>query len=91
MEVGYFKLKGSVYLRWPSKEKDSTPYLRTRPSMGNEKFLRKRHDQWLEIELGSFFNEGGDNEVRMCLKEVKGVHLKGGLIVGGIEVRPIPL
>ncbi|CAN1858905.1 hypothetical protein LINPERHAP1_LOCUS43038 [Linum perenne] len=26
--------------------------------------------------------------MEMCLKEVDGVHLKGGLIVEGIEIRP---
>ncbi|XP_020213595.1 F-box protein PP2-B15 [Cajanus cajan] len=52
----------------------------------------KREDEWSEIELGSFYThskeEEEEEEVRMCLKEVKGVHLKGGLIVDGIEVRP---
>lgn len=45
-------------------------------------------DEWLEIELGSFYTNSDDEEVRMCLKEIKGVHLKGGLIVDGIEIRP---
>ncbi|XP_004494572.1 F-box protein PP2-B15-like [Cicer arietinum] len=44
-------------------------------------------DEWLEIELGSFYTESVQ-ELRLCLKEVKGVHLKGGLIVDGIELRP---
>jgi len=46
-------------------------------------------DEWLEIELGSFYTQKAQiQEVRMCLKEVKGVPLKGGLIVDGIELRP---
>jgi len=46
-------------------------------------------DEWLEIELGSFYTEKTQiQEVRMCLKEVKGVHLKGGLIFDGIELKP---
>ncbi|CAL5194791.1 unnamed protein product [Lathyrus oleraceus] len=47
-------------------------------------------DEWLEIELGSFYTESVQvQEVRMCLKEVEGVHLKGGLIIDGIELRPV--
>ncbi|KAH7574689.1 hypothetical protein JRO89_XS03G0331200 [Xanthoceras sorbifolium] len=71
--------------------------LRSRVYRGRERkerVVREREDGWFEIELGSFYNVGGgddnnDNkEVRMCLKEVKGEHLKGGLIVEGIEIRP---
>ncbi len=50
--------------------------------------LGERKDGWIEIELGYFYNDQGDEEVKMCLKEVKGEHLKGGLIVEGIEIRP---
>ncbi|KAF7817942.1 F-box protein PP2-B15-like [Senna tora] len=83
VEVGNFKSKATVYVRSPLKQ----------ASKGNEEVAcRNREDEWLEIELGSFFNEGEDNsQVRMCLKEVKGVHLKAGLIVEGIEIRPISL
>ncbi|XP_043718782.1 F-box protein PP2-B10-like [Telopea speciosissima] len=50
---------------------------------------RERSDGWMEVELGEFFNDGVDGgEVKMSLKEVKGHHLKGGLIVQGIEIRP---
>lgn len=49
----------------------------------------KRKDGWMEIELGEFFNDGDENEeVTVSLKEVKGCHVKGGLVVEGIEVRP---
>ena len=34
------------------------------------------------------YNHGVDVEVKMCLKEVTGTHLKGGLVVEGIELRP---
>ena len=49
---------------------------------------REREDGWLEIELGEFYSDGSDEEVKMSLKEVKGEHLKYGLIVEGIELRP---
>lgn len=48
-----------------------------------------RADGWLEIELGEFFNnEGEDGEVEMCLMEVEGGYWKSGLTIQGIEVRP---
>lgn len=49
----------------------------------------KREDGWMEIELGEFFfNEGeDDDEVKISFMEV-GYQLKGGLIIEGIEVRP---
>ncbi|XP_068319056.1 F-box protein PP2-B15-like [Pyrus communis] len=49
----------------------------------------ERGDGWMEVEIGSFYNgECDEKDVRMSLREVKGVHLKGGLIVEGIELRP---
>ncbi|RVW97868.1 putative F-box protein PP2-B12 [Vitis vinifera] len=55
---------------------------------GEERVPYEREDGWFEVELGEFYNDGGDEEVKMSLREVKGVHLKGGLIVEGIEIRP---
>ncbi|XP_009338226.2 F-box protein PP2-B15 isoform X2 [Pyrus x bretschneideri] len=49
----------------------------------------ERGDGWMEVEIGSFYNgECDEKDVRMSLREVRGVHLKGGLIVEGIELRP---
>ncbi|KZV19468.1 hypothetical protein F511_31838 [Dorcoceras hygrometricum] len=73
VEVGDYKARGSVYIK-----------------LGDDK-LCLRGDGWLEVELGEFHNNGNggcQNEVKMWLKEVKGVHLKGGLLVEGIEIRP---
>lgn len=60
----------------------------------NEQIPCEKEQGWVEIELGKFFNGvcGDDDdvhEVKMSLKEVKGYQLKGGIIVEGIEVRPI--
>ncbi|KAH9689533.1 F-box protein PP2-B15 [Citrus sinensis] len=98
---GSFKSQGTVYLRWQERKKQleclghlyflhRDEALRSRVSEGDgERFAREREDGWIEIELGSFYNDGGEGkEVKMCLKEVKGQHLKGGLIVEGIEIRP---
>ncbi|KAK7392046.1 hypothetical protein VNO78_20472 [Psophocarpus tetragonolobus] len=49
---------------------------------------RRREDGWMEIEVGEFFSGDGDQEVRMSLMEL-GYHLKAGLIIEGLEVRPI--
>lgn len=53
------------------------------------KYPKERADGWLEMELGEFFNEGGDGkEVEIGVYEVKGGGWKGGLVVQGIEIRP---
>ncbi|KAM3730755.1 hypothetical protein ACB098_12G110200 [Castanea mollissima] len=51
--------------------------------------LKPRKDGWLEIDLGEFFNEGGqDDELQIRLMEVEDGGWKSGLIVEGIEIRP---
>lgn len=56
---------------------------------GDARVPCERGDGWMELELGDIFNgDQGDEEVKMSLREVKGHHLKGGLIIEGIEVRP---
>ncbi|MED6161767.1 hypothetical protein PIB30_063842 [Stylosanthes scabra] len=51
----------------------------------------KREDDdgsWMEIEIGEFFTgEDTDQEIKISVMEV-GYHLKAGLIVEGIHVRP---
>lgn len=48
-----------------------------------------RRDGWYEVELGDFFNEGGeDEELEMRIMEVKTKNAKYGLVVEGIEMRP---
>lgn len=50
---------------------------------------KEREDEWLEIELGDFFNEEDvDGELEMSVMEVDGGDWKGGLIIQGIEIRP---
>ncbi|CAA0343868.1 unnamed protein product [Arabidopsis thaliana] len=50
-----------------------------------------RRDGWYEVELGQFFKRRGDlGEIEMSLKETKGPYEKKGLIVYGIEIRPVP-
>ena len=48
-----------------------------------------REDRWMEIELGEFDTDcGDDGEVEMSFMGIKGGHWKRGLIVQGIEIRP---
>ncbi|KAK1582895.1 hypothetical protein Q3G72_019308 [Acer saccharum] len=87
---------GSAYLFGNPERKNNVEHLRSSSTLievdddddGEEQILREREDGWMEIELGEFFNGDDDQEVKMSFKEVKSYHLKGGLIVEGIEVRP---
>ncbi|RDX84107.1 F-box protein PP2-B1, partial [Mucuna pruriens] len=55
---------------------------------GNE-YPKERGDGWMEVELGDFFNGGGENkEVEIGVYEVKSGQWKGGILVQGIEIRP---
>jgi hypothetical protein len=54
----------------------------------NDQYQKERSDGWLEIELGDFFCEGGeDGQLNMIFLNTT-EHWKSGLIVQGIEVRP---
>ncbi|KAL2468628.1 F-box protein PP2-B15 [Forsythia ovata] len=99
IEVGDYKSTGITYLRGGSecKKQDLEHYYaqhkidESRSSKiyeVEERVLHMREDGWLEVELGEFYCDGEDREVKMSLKEVKGEHLKGGLLVEGIELRP---
>ncbi|KAL1294058.1 hypothetical protein HN51_054749 [Arachis hypogaea] len=48
---------------------------------------REDDNGWMEIEIGEFFSCERDEEVKMSVMDI-GYHLKGGLIIEGIEVRP---
>ncbi|XVF56723.1 hypothetical protein PTKIN_Ptkin06aG0143000 [Pterospermum kingtungense] len=50
---------------------------------------RERGDGWMEIEMGEFSNESGeDGAVELILREVDTSYYKQGLIIEGFEVRP---
>ncbi|KAL2518990.1 F-box protein [Abeliophyllum distichum] len=50
----------------------------------------ERRDGWMEIKLGEYFNdEGYDGDLQMRLFETENLHGKSGLIVEGIELRPM--
>uniref|UniRef100_A0A7N0TFZ4 F-box domain-containing protein n=1 Tax=Kalanchoe fedtschenkoi TaxID=63787 RepID=A0A7N0TFZ4_KALFE len=101
IEAGKHKLETTIYLRSHNIERSKEPDAEhVRNSNNATKVLRRRNheeqkpnpcareDGWMEIELGEFYNNGDDiQQVKMSLREVKGVHLKGGLIVEGMEIR----
>ncbi|KAF8015426.1 hypothetical protein BT93_H1051 [Corymbia citriodora subsp. variegata] len=59
-------------------------------SENNTRGRQSRRDGWLEIELGEFLTKDGeDREIEMSVSETTlDHHKKGGLVVGGIEIRP---
>ncbi|XP_039155469.1 F-box protein PP2-B11-like [Eucalyptus grandis] len=59
------------------------------PGEGEPRSTRERGDGWLEIEMGEFYNENGDDGTLECsFKEVDEYTLRSGLVVEGIELRP---
>lgn len=82
------------FLRWRGVL-TSHPYLEDEDNdnYDDERDITKlpclRDDGWMEVELGEFYNnEGEDGEVEMNFMETKGRHYKRGLFVQGIEIRP---
>ncbi|KAF8019180.1 hypothetical protein BT93_H3922 [Corymbia citriodora subsp. variegata] len=59
------------------------------PREGEPRSTRERGDGWLEIEMGEFYNENGEDGTLLCtLREVDNHTPKRGLIVEGIQFRP---
>ncbi|CAJ1961213.1 unnamed protein product [Sphenostylis stenocarpa] len=54
-------------------------------------YPKERDDGWMEVELGDFFSGGGgeEKEVEFGVYEVKSGEWKGGILVQGIDIRPI--
>ncbi|KAL9175124.1 hypothetical protein ABFS82_02G095300 [Erythranthe guttata] len=84
IEVGDYKTRGKIYMNLNGfKRQGYEPFC-----VGGKRFPCPRGDGWLDIELGEFYNDESDKEVKMEFKEIKGNQLKGGLLVEGIELRP---
>ncbi|XP_057467514.1 F-box protein PP2-B1-like, partial [Actinidia eriantha] len=58
------------------------------PTDHDGRLPRWRKDGWMEIELGDFFIDQGDDAVEMRVMEIEHRREKSGLIVEGIELRP---
>ncbi|XP_071938218.1 F-box protein PP2-B11-like [Coffea arabica] len=60
------------------------------PAEFGGKFPKMRTDGWMELELGKFYTDRGDDgQVEARLIEIISLHGKSGLIVEGIEFRPV--
>ncbi|XAR49165.1 hypothetical protein NMG60_11032259 [Bertholletia excelsa] len=96
--VGKIESNNTAILRCPGEEKkkrmESLIYsnrlqmLRQRVNPGDYREPNRRDDGWMEVEIGKLFTGEDEGEVKMRLVEIKGNHLKGGLVVEGIEIRP---
>ncbi|XP_060215470.1 putative F-box protein PP2-B12 isoform X1 [Lycium barbarum] len=71
-------------------EEGYTVFLSKRKEEGeNGIFPHLRSDEYMEIKLGEFFNNlGEEGEVEMRLMENKNPNWKSGIIVKGIDIRP---
>ncbi|CAI9270719.1 unnamed protein product [Lactuca saligna] len=59
------------------------------PPPSKENGPKQREDGWFEIEIGEYFNGGGDAaEMELSVAEVNGGNWKTGLVIEGIEFRP---
>lgn len=57
------------------------------PAENEPRDSRDRSDGWMEIQMGEFFNENGDDGAVVC-KLWEHRAFQGGLVVEGIEFRP---
>ncbi|KAL8092763.1 uncharacterized protein LOC141693050 [Apium graveolens] len=64
-------------------------YLDRKTGETGRQYAVERKDGWLEVELGEYYNKGGENEdLEMSVMEVtSGIH-KDGYAIQGIEIRP---
>ncbi|PWA72680.1 F-box domain, Phloem protein 2-like protein [Artemisia annua] len=79
VEVGDFRSRGTILLSHSERSKHP------------KKVLNLTYDQvHISRNWVNFITKGfGEKEVKMSLREVDGVHLKAGLLVEGIEIRPV--
>ncbi|KAL2463294.1 putative F-box protein PP2-B8 [Forsythia ovata] len=54
----------------------------------NGKIAVRRYDGWMELQLGMFYNDLGDDSPVVVLLKEKNDYINSGLIVEGIEFRP---
>ncbi|KAL3632229.1 hypothetical protein CASFOL_025213 [Castilleja foliolosa] len=80
------KSRGTICLSCDERKKRGIDTLKEGEK--GDRVVCVREDEWLEVELGEFYNSGNLKELKMWFREIKGVHLKGGLLVEGIELRP---
>ncbi|CDY65051.1 BnaC02g47870D [Brassica napus] len=50
---------------------------------------KEREDGWIEAEIGDLFNEIGCDEIELSIIDITSPYWKRGLIIQGIEFRPV--
>ncbi|KAK2643922.1 hypothetical protein Ddye_019117 [Dipteronia dyeriana] len=79
----------SVHLEGSESEARNKRVVLDPPRNSLPRPYQRRGNGWMEIEMGEFFNEHGDDGIVVCsLFDFHGGDVKCGLIVEGIELRP---
>ncbi|KAJ4722952.1 F-box protein [Melia azedarach] len=77
-----------VYIEGSDNQERRTAFLNPPANMGRLTD-QDRGDGWMEIEMGEFFNENGDDGTLVCsVFDFSRYHTKRGIIIQGIELRP---
>lgn len=96
LACGFYGLEtANAFVRFVNYESNNDAEARatvvslSRQEGSGENRSKRRDDGWMEIEMGNFFNDAGeDGDVEARLMEIRRLFGKGGLIVQGIEFRP---
>uniref|UniRef100_A0A0A0L9G5 F-box domain-containing protein n=1 Tax=Cucumis sativus TaxID=3659 RepID=A0A0A0L9G5_CUCSA len=77
-----------VHFEGAEVEEDRRKRVILDPLEGSSVVCVERSDGWMEVEMGEFFNEcGDDGSIIFHLMQIDRLR-KGGLIVEGVEIRP---
>lgn len=64
-------------------------YLDRKTGETGSQYAVERKDGWLEVELGEYYNKGGENkDLEMSVMEVTSGIRKHGYMIQGLEIRP---
>ncbi|KAK4406705.1 F-box protein PP2-B15 [Sesamum angolense] len=85
IEVGNYRMQRPIYLK---RDRCKREGLEASRRGEDEEVIRARGDGWLEVELGEFYNNGSEKEVKMWFRETKGVHLKGVFLFKALSLDP---
>nr|AWL54296.1 phloem protein 2-11 [Boehmeria nivea] len=88
-EFGFYQEPVQMRVNFQGQENGGMRSVFLVPLRNISPLARERGDGWMEVEMGEFFNERGDDGSVLCgLKAVDDFNSKSGLIVEGIEIRP---
>ncbi|XVF65118.1 hypothetical protein PTKIN_Ptkin09bG0221200 [Pterospermum kingtungense] len=88
-KYGFEKKPVDLHVRLEASDAGRTFRVFLDPSANIPQFSRERGDGWMEVKLGEFFNEHGDDGKALCsLRELDNYTAKKGIIIEGIDIRP---